>query len=160
MEFSHPILRIAAAVVASLACGMASGQQQQSIEGNSAEKTFTMKIELTPTTQRCNAQVSIKYSQRNTMARVEGEVVNSDCAASSGDYTIAVRHKDEQGELHSIEYVEPWQRDDDQPYIFETDYPIGNNVDLIRVRARKVSCICTDPPAESDEPDTKGENNE
>jgi hypothetical protein len=77
MEFSHPILRIAAAVVASLACGMASGQQQQSIEGNSAEKTFTMKIELTPTTQRCNAQVSIKYSQRNTMARVEGEVVNS-----------------------------------------------------------------------------------
>jgi hypothetical protein len=33
----------------------------------------------------------------------------------------------------------------------------GNNMDLIRVRARKIQCVCADMPTRLDETETQGE---
>jgi hypothetical protein len=92
--------------------------------------------------QSCNATMEIEYEQRNTVARVEGTIENPSCAACTGDYTIAVRVRDEGGEFKTLEFPGKWQRADDKPVKFTTDYPIGLNVDVVSVRTRGVHCVC------------------
>ena len=53
-----------------------------------------------------------------------------------------------------------WQRTDDADVTFTADYPIGENVELLSVRLRGLTCTCADPPAEDlavtgDEPATE-----
>jgi hypothetical protein len=86
----------------------------------------------------------LEYSQWGTIARVQGTLNNETCAASAGQYEIAVRVKDENGEMRTLEFSETWQRNDDQPVTFTADYPIGENVELIRLNSRWLSCTCVD----------------
>ena len=104
----------------------------------------------------CSARVEIEYSQRNTIAEADGTIHTEDCAAAGGVYTIAARYRDENGEIHNVESEKTWSRTDDQPVHFSDELEIGENVDLIRVRARKVNCECAAVAAEQSE--TKGEN--
>ncbi len=133
--------------------------ERDPMEGRS-EKKFTMKFETTQHKLYCTARLSMEYIQHNTMASVAGTIENGDCGASSGVYTLSVRYRDENGETQNVEHLEQWQREDDQAYAFEHEYPIGEDVDLIRVRARKIQCICAEIPAEAVEPANKGEVNE
>lgn len=168
METDRLTSRIVAVLIAGLAWGVASGQgaidpageQQRMQIDEQVKKPYTVKLELTTKTQRCQAQVELEYTQRNTLASVSGEISNPQCAASSGNYTMAVRYRDEDGEIHNVEYEEAWQRDDDQNFVFDKAYSIGENVDLVRVRARKVSCTCTEAPNDGAEPEMKGENDD
>ena len=96
------------------------------------------------TTASCEAALALEYTQRGTIARVEGVIENATCAASAGDYTIAIRVRDENGEITILEFDEPWQRSDDQPVEFLTDYPIGEDVELVGVRSRRLRCVCAD----------------
>ncbi len=93
----------------------------------------------------CGAGVALEYEQRDAIARVEGQLENESCAASSGKYVIAIRTRNDAGELQTVEFTEAWQRDDNEPVAFSKDYEIGNNVDLVRVSAIRVSCRCTEP---------------
>jgi hypothetical protein len=64
---------------------------------------------------------------------------------------VAVRVRDDSGETKPpVEYMEIYQRSDDQPIKFTKDYPIGENVELVSVRVRNLRCTCADtaaPPA-------------
>jgi len=112
-----------------------------------AEREFTISLRArSPNTAYCEAQIDLEYLQYATIARVEGMLTNEDCAASSGDYDIDIRSRDESGSLETVRFRESWQRDDDQPVMFSTDYQIGENVDLISVRTRNVDCACADTP--------------
>lgn len=91
----------------------------------------------------CEAIVSLKYSQRGAIARVEGEIENETCPASTGSFTLSIRTANEQREQTTQDYEESWQRDDDQTVLFSRDYPIGDDVDLIRVRTLRSTCKCT-----------------
>jgi hypothetical protein len=129
-----------------------TGGQQERIEGNEpVEKKYQITFEASQRKRYCKAQVWTEYLQKNTVARVNGGVINEDCGPSSGEFTISVRFKDESGEVKTAEYVEQWERDDDQEVLFEGDYLMAENVDLIRVRARKVSCVCTETDESADE---------
>ena len=77
-----------------------------------------------------------------------GVIENKNCAASSGEFKLLVRGRDETSEVKTLEFLEPWQRDDDEPVKFGGDYPIGNNVDLVNVRVVQVRCTCAAAPAE------------
>ncbi len=90
----------------------------------------------------CEPAISITYEQRNDVARVEGTIENSACAACTGDYTIAVRIRDASGESQTLEFPGTWQRRDDRPVKFTTDYPIGKNVDVVNVRSKSLHCVC------------------
>ena len=68
------------------------------------------------------------------------------CAASSGEYKLVVSVRGNHG-LQTLEFVESWQRQDDQPVKFSAAYPIGADVDLVRVRAVQRKCTCADEPA-------------
>ena len=87
---------------------------------------------------------------------VTGKIENEDCAASYGEYTVAVRYR-KNDEVFDDEYPGSWERTGDQPYLFEGRYPIGENADLVRVRARKIQCICGERAVDDADPVDEGE---
>lgn len=111
------------------------------------EVTFSLEIPSLKTVH-CAAITEVEYTQRDTIVSVEGRVVNTDCAASKGEYRLTVRIRDENHELKTLEFLESWQRQDDQPVKFRGDYPIGENADVVSVRPSQVACTCTETPAE------------
>jgi hypothetical protein len=113
-------------------------------EAMQAEKKYSIHFETTQHKQYCKAQLWIEYIQRNTLADYNGGIINEDCDASSGAYTISVRYRDETGETHNIETTHTWERKDDQDIEFTGQTLIGENVDLIRVRGRKIQCVCAE----------------
>ena len=121
-----------------------SGQQEaMKLEGH-VEKKYVMKLEApTSATKYCHVSVDITYLQKNTSAVVDVVLENPDCAASSGSYTVAVRVRDDNNKSQTLSFDETWQRDDDQSLETRQDYFIGDNVDLVNVRVRKLKCACS-----------------
>ena len=113
-------------------------------EAMQAEKRYSIHFEATQHRQYCKARLWIEYTQRNTLADYNGGIINKDCDSSSGTYSITVRYRDETGETHSIETDHVWERYDDQDIEFAGQTMIGENVDLIRVRGRKIQCVCAE----------------
>jgi hypothetical protein len=99
-----------------------------------------------PETRECRAAIAVTYYQRNTQARVTGTLDNSYCAASSGEYRIRISLRNDAGESSALDFIEPWQRGDNETIEFTRDYDIGENVDLSRVQARGLSCTCAEAP--------------
>ena len=130
-----------------------SAQEQQESK-KSYEIRYTMTLSTTPPAQqKCAAQLFFTFIQKNTVATVESTLSNPDCGASSGDYTMLVRYRDENNEMQSLEYPETWRRDDDQDIESRKEYFIGDDVDLVTVRSRKLRCICDNAGAEEDAPE-------
>ena len=94
-----------------------------------------------------------EYFQTNTVAVVKSTLSNPDCGASSGEYTLLVRFSDANNEAQSLEYAETWQRADDQDIESRKEYFIGDNVDLVTVRSRKLRCICDNAGEEGEAPE-------
>lgn len=122
------------------------------IEGE-VRKPYTVRLETTQHKQYCQATTSIEYIQNNAVASVSGKIENEDCPASSGSYTISIRFRDGDGVVHDLDVEETWQRDDDQPVEFAREYEIGRNADLVRVRVRRMKCLCADIQATNDDID-------
>lgn len=111
------------------------------------EKELEVPLELPSMTGvQCAATIEVAYTQRDTMVGVEGTIAHNVCAASSGDYKLVVTVRNENRELLTLEFFESWQRQDDQPVKFSGLYPIGENVDLVRVRSVQSRCTCGDVP--------------
>ena len=115
-----------------------------------SNRTMTIEVKKTITFEArvggCEANLSLEYWQKGDQAEVDMVLNNTECPASSGEFTIQVRYRAEDGELVTDEYPERWSRDDDQPLEMSRLYSIGDNVDLVRVRSRRLSCTCTAPP--------------
>jgi len=110
--------------------------------------SIKLKVLPPPKTATCQAAVSISYEQRNTFAHVDGTLKNTMCTASSGNYQLSVTFSNATNEIKILEFNSAWQRSDNQDVKFSSDYEIGENVDLIRVRTRQASCICADAVAQ------------
>ena len=158
MRSAHPAFCLAPALLFGAAISALAGQdaigtsqqpQKMRID-NRIETEFTVTLEAESPKDYCHGKAEFEWWQSNTAAHVEGAITNPDCSASGGTYTVSVRHKDADGEVHRNDHEEDWSREDDQPFTFVHDYEIGENVDLIRVSARKVVCICAEQPAEAE----------
>lgn len=125
------------------------GDQRTRIEDH-VESTYTVRLEAPQQKQYCQANAAIEYLQHDTIASVSGTISNNDCAASSGTYTVTARIRGANGEIRDLEFEGEWARDDDRPVRFAAEYPIGANVDLLRVRPSGLRCICTEEPAVPD----------
>jgi len=95
--------------------------------------------------EQCGATTTTEYRQLDTIARVNGTIEIGDCTAASGAFTVALRVKDESGEETPLEFSEAWQRSQAEDVSFTSDYPIGENTELVSVRLRGLTCTCTDP---------------
>jgi len=99
-----------------------------------------------PSGPQCEATTLTEYFQRNTVARVSGTISIASCpAGTTGNYNVVARVRDDSGEIKPIEFGETWQRADAGDVIFNADYPIGENVELVNVRVRDLKCTCADP---------------
>ena len=92
---------------------------------------------------QCEATTLTEYQQRNNVARVTGTVSIASCpAGTAGSFTLVARVRDDNGETRPIEFNETWQRNDAEDHAFNTEYPIGDNVELMSVRVRNLKCTC------------------
>lgn len=128
------------------------GDEETTVETvEPAELEFTLTLERPSIeTALCRATQSIEYLQIDTIARVSGVIDNKDCAASSGEYTLQARIRNESGETKTLEFQESWQRSDDRPVEFSAEYPIGENVELLRMRSSRLRCECAEPREEQE----------
>lgn len=90
----------------------------------------------------CEAEIALEYLQWDDVARVEGTLTNENCAASSGRYDIEARIRDANGDLQTLRFSESWSREDDRPVVLSSEYEIGDNVELMRLKARSLDCAC------------------
>jgi len=129
-----------------------SAQEEESKKNHEIRYKMTISTAL-PDEQRCEALLYLEYRQKDTVAVVNSTLSNTDCDASSGDYTVLVRFKDENNERQSLEYPETWQRDDNKAIESRKEYFIGDNVDLVTVTSRKLRCVCDIAGAEAEAPE-------
>jgi len=113
--------------------------------------SVTLEIKQKPT-GACAAAIDFEYQQRDTVAHVVGTIENTQCAASSGDYVLAVTIRDAQGEVTTVEFPQEWARADAAPVKFTHDLPIGPNADLQNVRTRQQRCTCASLPEPVEQP--------
>ena len=96
-----------------------------------------------PTGPVCETTTLTEYSQRNNLALVSGTVGISNCTAgTTGGFTVVARVRNDAGDVTAIEFNETWQRADAQDHVFESTFPIGDNVFLQSVRVRDLTCTC------------------
>ncbi len=117
-----------------------------------ASKTKSMEIRIESNTALCTAIASLEYLQRGAEAEVVTNVHTDDCAAAGGNYTLKITVRgDSDKEPRTLSFEESWERSDDAPVQTEKRYPIGDDVDLLRIKARELSCRCADPGERSAE---------
>ena len=110
-----------------------------------SEKEVEFSLNVPPLKNvQCVATIEITYTQRDTEVGVEGTIANNVCGASSGDFKLVVSVRDGSAGLQVLEFFESWQRQDDLPVKLSATYPIGENVDLLRVRPAQSRCACAD----------------
>jgi hypothetical protein len=96
-----------------------------------------------PAAPQCEASTLTEYSQRGNVAQITGTVGISNCpAGTTGGFTVVARVRNDAGEVAAIEFNETWERADGQDHVFDTEYPIGDNVFLQSVRVRNLTCTC------------------
>ena len=109
------------------------------------EQALRVQAPARPTGPQCEASTLTEYQQRNNVARVTGTVSIANCpAGTAGTFTLVARVRDESGGIKPVEFNETWQRADAQDHAFNGDYPIGDNVELMNVRVRGLTCTCAD----------------
>lgn len=115
-----------------------------------SEREVEFSIEVPPPARvQCVATIEIAYTQRDDQVGVEGVIANNVCGASSGEYKLMVSVRSEDRGLQLLEFIESWERQDDEAVKIAAAFPIGENVDLVRVRTTQVRCTCADAPDES-----------
>lgn len=134
------------ATIASLPC-VASAQDApvqagQNDEQRKMEIRTTGTIRLEKRVGGCRANLSLEYWQEGHLARVNTTISNNECAASGGEYRIRIVYRGDDGEAVTDEYDESWERDDERTVSVSRTYEIGDDVDLLRVRSRGLTCAC------------------
>ncbi len=109
---------------------------------NEAEISTTIEAEYAFATGACKAAIEIEYYQKGSSAHVESTLTNDDCGASSGTYVIQVRYRGADRQTQSKDFPETWERLDSSPVVVEKDYFVADDIDILRVRSRKLNCTC------------------
>jgi len=134
-----------------MVASFAAADEDESNINNEAELRTTIEIEQEFFTNACKAEIEIEYYQKGSSAHVESTLTNDDCGASSGSYVIQVRYRGADRQTRSKDFAESWERTDTAPVLVEKDYYIADEIDITRVRSRKLKCTCaTAESADSD----------
>jgi hypothetical protein len=93
----------------------------------------------------CQATVRLSFDQRNTVARVDGDIQHEACPASSGEFEVQVSFRDAAGDMQRQSFSETWQREHGESLAFTRDYRMGEETSLSQVTARNIRCSCGVP---------------
>ena len=120
----------------------------------SKEKVFTPRINIktelvikAPEEEKnlaCKAEVSLLYSQIDTIIEVESEITNEDCGASYGKYKLRIKTRSEASETTTTTHNETWSREDSNTVKLLKEYDMNGDVDLVSVRVHaSFEGLCT-----------------
>lgn len=137
--------------------GLGGGQQQLGTQftlrrqGVQNRHKFTYSLTLPQSSEptACNAEVRISYLQMHERIRVDTTVTNDQCAASSGEYVLKVRTRNDEGRQRTREFAETWSRKTDEPVETRRFYDMDGDSRLASVQVvtpRKTNCRCDTPP--------------
>ena len=134
----------------------ASIQIERSSEYKAEGKEFKKVVPLTLeyNTAACKADLNLEYFQKGTHAHVKSTLHNDDCGASSGNYTVRVQYRDATGGSKQVEFEESWERSDDSDVTGEKDYFVGDDIDILRIRSKNLSCVCIAPETIEEQADS------
>ena len=116
------------------------------IDGQAAEIRIQIEAEHEYSTNACEARLDVEYYQKGDSVHVDTVLDNDQCAASSGSYTLQVRYRGDDGEVQTTEFEELWERGDAEPIALSKDYYVAENIDVTRVRSRRLRCECASAP--------------
>lgn len=125
------------------------GGDERVIDGQAAEIRIRIEAEHEYVTNACEARLEVEYYQKGDSVHVETELRNDQCGASSGSYALEVRYRGDDGEIQTVEFEEVWERSDAAPITQGKDYYVAENVDVMRVRSRRLRCECASAPDEA-----------
>ena len=111
-------------------------------EGKEFKKVVPVTLEYN--VGACKADLKLEYFQKGANAHVKSTLSNEQCGASSGNYTVRVQYRAAEGGTKLLEFDETWKRDDDSDVISERDYFVGEDIDIMRIKSRNLSCQCTE----------------
>ena len=128
-----------------------SAAADRQTKANSATFSKTIELNTEQHTNMCESTAVLEYYQRGTEAAVETTIEISDCEASSGEFTIETTVRtDGQTNSEKLSFPETWSRDNNELVVITKRYPIGDDVDLLRVKVRKLRCECSEEATEPD----------
>ena len=116
------------------------------MDGQAAEIRIQIEAEHEYSTNACEARLEVEYYQKGDSVPVETVLDNDRCAASGGSYTLQVRCRGGDGEVRTAEFEERWERSDAEPITLGKDYYVAENIDVMRVRSRRLRCECAPAP--------------
>ncbi len=134
---------------ATAAFGDEHRDDERVIEAQAAEIRIQIEAEHEYVTNACEARLEVSYYQKGDSVHVETELSNDQCGASSGSYALEVRYRGDDGETRSVEFEELWERSDAEPITLGKDYYVAENIDVLRVRSRRLRCECASAPDEA-----------
>ena len=123
------------------------------IDAQAAEIRIQIEAEHEYSTNACEARLEVEYYQKGDSVHVETTLENDQCDASSGSYTIQVRYRGDDGEVQTAEFDELWERSDAEPITLGKDYYVAENIDVTRVRSRRLRCECASAPDDAEADD-------
>ena len=132
-----------AMLLLSAATSASADRERETNNTATISKTFEMRLEAD--SGLCQAVASMDYFQRGAEAQVETRIHTDECGPASGSYVVRITVRgDDDEEPRVLRFDETWERSDDAPVQSVRRYPIGDDVDLLRVKTRKLSCSCTE----------------
>ena len=144
------MIRLFIALAALLTVVSSVADQQREVS-NTATISKTFEVKLESNSGMCQATAAVDYFQRGVEAQVDTSINTEDCDAAKGNYVVKLTIRtDKDKEAQVLNFEESWERTDDAPVESMRRYPIGNDVDLVRVKIRKLSCTCTDQSTGND----------
>lgn len=153
MRHIHCIVLVAASVAVALAASTAAQERARRNRADAQTTTLrteqelelTIEVPAVPSAQ-CEATAATSYFQRNTQAHVDTTIASATCPAAAGEFKIALRIRNDAGEVKTLEVDETWQRSELADVVVRGDYPIGENVELVSARVRGLTCECATAP--------------
>lgn len=83
---------------------------------------------------QCSADGSISYLRIDDKVKVNAEIRNHSCGASSGKYQVTVSSRNNTGDIKTHDYREAWSRDDNSPVINTHYYHLNTDAELMSVQ--------------------------
>ena len=108
------------------------------------EQSFEIDLPMRRLTPSCKGQVELEYDQYDTVARVETRLGSTTCPVTYVQYALIVSSRDADYEIVTSRHEFAWDVTPDGTLPGSGDYPIGDDTDLVSVRARQFSCTCAD----------------
>ncbi len=130
----------------------AKPKEKTTVVKQTLEQEFTVDLPMQRLKPPCKGQIQLEYLQYDTIARVETALEGTICPIADMSFALVVRTRLADNSVNSARTEYTWNSKDAGPVPGSGDHPIGDDVDLVDVRAKNFKCSCETPSAAPEPP--------